>query len=66
MEFTSCAAAWLTQGLSKANRLSISKHFSPEAVTEANATTWNFKTKRMITPTEKEALAEEDAVSNIP
>ena len=65
MKFTSCAAAWFTQGLTKAHRLSIFKHSSPEAVTKANTTTWDSKTKRMITPTEKEALAEEDAVSNI-
>ena len=50
----------------KADTMKLFKHFSPEAVTEANASTWDKTTKRVITPSEKEALAEEDVISNIP
>ena len=66
MEFAACPAAWLSHDLTKADTISLFKHFSPEAVTEANNSTWDKKAKRMITPTEKEALAEEDEISNIP
>ena len=66
MEFAACPAAWLSHDLNKTDTTSLFKHFSPEAVTEANNSTWDEKTKRMITPTEKEALAEEDEISNIP
>jgi hypothetical protein len=52
--------------LNKTDTTSLFKHFSPEAFTEANNSTWDDKTKIMITPTEKEALAEEDEISNIP
>ena len=45
---------------------SLYKHFTPEAVTEANSSIWDSPTKRIITPYEKEALIEETVVSIIP
>ena len=66
MEFAACPAAWLAHNITKAEANTLYKHFTPEAVTEATLSTWDNTTNRIITPTEKEALAEESAVSNIP
>ena len=66
MEFATCPAAWLAHNITKAEANTLYKHFTPEAVTEATLSTWDNTTNRIITPTEKEALAEESAVSNIP
>lgn len=67
MEFAACPAAWLSHDMiNKVDKSKLFKHFSPEAVTEANNSTWDDTTKRMITPSEKEALAEEDEIANIP
>ena len=66
MEFAACPAAWLAHDITKAEANTLYKHFTPEAVTEASLSTWDNNTKRMITPSEKEALAEESAVSSIP
>ena len=58
MEFSVCLAAWLAHNITKAETLSLFKEFSSEAVTEANYSTWDDTTKKMITPSEKEALVE--------
>ena len=52
--------------MTKADTQSLYNHFTPEAVTEANTSIWDAPTKRTITPSEKEALAEETVVSSIP
>ena len=66
MEFAACPTSWLAHDITKAEANTLYKHFTPEAVTEANLSTWDDTTKRTITPSEKEALAEESEVSNIP
>ena len=59
MEFFACPAAWLAHDMVKTDTTSLFKHFSPEAAIEANDSAWDNMTKRMITPSEKEALAKE-------
>ena len=66
MDFAACPAAYLAHDITKAEANTLYKHFTPEAVKEANLSTWDNTTGRIITPSEKEALAEESAVSNIP
>ena len=66
MEFAACPAAWLAHSITKAEANTLYKIFTPKAVKEANLSTWDNTTKRITTPSEIEALAEESAVSNIP
>ena len=66
MEFAVCPAACLAHDITKAEANTLYKHFTPEAVKEATLSTWDDTTGCIITPSEKEALAEESAVSSIP
>ena len=45
---------------------SLYKHFTPEAVEEASAAEWDDKNKRIITPKERNAMEEENAITAIP
>jgi len=45
--------------------VSLYKNFTPEAVGEAIEAEYDEKSQRMITPLEKEAMAEENAIANI-
>ena len=64
-EFAQCPAAYLTHGKNEKITADIYKHFTPSAVEEARASEWDDKTKRMITPLEREALSEERELANI-
>ena len=65
MEFAACPAVWLAHGIYKIDNQLLYKYFSPESVAEAKASTWNATKKRIITLSEKEALAEETIISII-
>jgi len=64
-DFTSCPAAYLGHLLDENERASLYKNFTPEAVGEAIEAEYDEKSQRMITPLEKEAMAEENAIANI-
>ena len=66
IDFASCPAAWLTDGQDKNYKEVVFKSFDPDAVEEALESTWDEETKRIITPTEKMANEDIEAVANIP
>ena len=65
-EFSECPAPWLAQKLPQTQCRELYKQFTPEAVEEALASEWDANMKRVITPKEKNAIAEEKAISDIP
>ena len=65
-DFASCPCAWLHQKVLGTEQKSLFKHFTPESVKEALISEWDEATARIITPSEKSAISEEEAVKNIP
>ena len=65
-DFASCPAAWLARKLTLPQQIQLYKHFTPEAVEEATQAEWDKKEECIVTQTEKQAQAEEQAVANIP
>ena len=66
VDFASCPAAWLTEGQDKKYKDLVFKSFDPDAVEEALESTWDEETKRIITPKERIANEDIEAVANIP
>ena len=64
-DFTSCPAAYLGHPLDEDARALLYKNFTPDAVGEAVDAEYDKESKRMITPSEKEAMAEDAAIINI-
>ena len=64
-DFTSCPAAYLGHPLDDAARASLYKNFTPDSVGEAVAAEYDEELKRMITPSEKDEMAEEKAIASI-
>ena len=66
IDYASCPAAWLTHGEDEEFKAMVFKSFDPYAVQEARGSTWDAKNERIITPSEKEAKADEADAANIP
>jgi len=64
-DFTSCPAAYLGHSLDEAARVLLYKNFTPDSVGEAVDAEYDEESKRMITPSEKDAMAEEKAIASI-
>ena len=65
-DFATCPAAWMAFEIHDAGVELVYKHFSPEAVKEASQSTCDDVEMRMITPSEEEAIKEEQEISSIP
>jgi len=64
-DFTSCPAAYLGHPLDEDARALLYKNFTPDAVGEAVEAEYDEESKRMITSSEKDAMAEEKAIASI-
>jgi hypothetical protein len=64
-DFASCPCAWLHQKVLGTEQKTLFKHFTPESVKETLTSEWDEATSRIITPSEKSAISEEEAVKNI-
>ena len=64
-DFISFPAAYLGHPLDEDARVLLYKNFTPDAVGEAVNARYDKESKRMITPSEKEAMTEEKAIANI-
>ena len=65
LDIATCSAAWVRKELHASHYPALQKHYTPEAINEADGATWDADNHRIITPAESRANDEEKEVANI-